>query len=133
MVPLDTTRQPHHLFILSLPLALQLYYMPDTLQTYLGLTYDKKVDPAKHDGTKPDNIFKVFSEFLPPGKYYIRASGLLGMSKFSGPCCHDNTLPCDSSMVVVVFMKFKVVFNCFVGGGGGGEFLAQNCLIFFHV
>ncbi len=49
---------------------MQLYYTPDTLETYLGLSYEAKIDPAKHDGTKADNVIKMLSEFIPQGGYW---------------------------------------------------------------
>ena len=49
----------------------QLYYTPDSLETYVGLSFDEQVDPSKHEGTKPDNVLKVLSEYIPPGQYYL--------------------------------------------------------------
>ena len=48
-------------------IAPQLYYTPDSLETYVGLSYDEQIDPSKHDGTKADNVIKVLSEYIPPG------------------------------------------------------------------
>jgi len=50
---------------------MQLYYTPDTLNMYLGLSYDEKIDPARHGGTKADNVIKVLSEFIPQGKFLL--------------------------------------------------------------
>ena len=49
----------------------QLYYTPDSLETYVGLSSDEQVDPSKHEGTKPDNVLKVLSEYIPPGQHIL--------------------------------------------------------------
>ena len=46
---------------------MQLYYTPDSLETYIGLSFDEQVDPSKHEGTKPDNVLKILTEYIPPG------------------------------------------------------------------
>lgn len=46
----------------------QLYYTPDHLETFVGLSYDQKVDPIKHSGLKPDNIVDTLSEYVPEGE-----------------------------------------------------------------
>lgn len=52
----------------SLHSSLQLYYTPDTLQTYLALNYEEKIDPARNSGTKADNIIKTMSKYIPQGE-----------------------------------------------------------------
>lgn len=47
------------------PLPTQLYYTPDHLHTYIGLDCEDTVSPAKHDGTKPDNIVKILAQHVP--------------------------------------------------------------------
>ena len=60
---------PYHSESVIFLLPSQLYYTPDTLDTYLGLNYDERVDPAKNDGTKPDNVMKVLAEYIPQGLF----------------------------------------------------------------
>lgn len=45
---------------------LQLYYTPDHLDTYVGLSYRDVVTPEKH-GVKPDSILHLLTHFIPRG------------------------------------------------------------------
>ena len=49
----------------------QLFYTPDSLEPYVGLSYDEQVDPAKHEGIKPDNVLKILGEYIPKGIFQL--------------------------------------------------------------
>jgi len=65
-------------------LKIKLYYTPDHLHTYLGFSYDDKVDPVKHDGTKPDNVIKTMAQCLPEGF-------TTNLDEFIGQLSHPTT------------------------------------------
>ena len=58
-------RKGMHQFFMAL---FQLYYTPDHLDTYVGIKYDQKVDPSKHDGIKADDVLSTISEYIPEGR-----------------------------------------------------------------
>lgn len=64
---LPSLSSPFPLHMPHINMFMQLYYTPDSLETYVGLSYDEQVDPLKHEGTKPDNVLKMLSEYIPPG------------------------------------------------------------------
>jgi hypothetical protein len=57
------------------------------LETYVGLSFDEQVDPSKHEGTKPDNILKILTEYVPPGTgtYMYMCMYIRTLSDFSLP------------------------------------------------
>lgn len=59
------------IMFLLFSLFFQLYYTPDHLDTYLACSYDDKVDPTKHYGTKPDDIFTPITDVIPPGEFTV--------------------------------------------------------------
>ena len=71
----------------------QVYFTPDTLDTYIGLTYDSKIDPAQHRGTKPDDVVRILSDYIPPGKYKQWGQYRAGIRQLlGGPITHLSSI-----------------------------------------
>ncbi|XP_043242983.1 histone acetyltransferase type B catalytic subunit-like isoform X1 [Amphibalanus amphitrite] len=47
-------------------LRVKLYYSAARLATYLGMTYETKIDPKKSQGVEPDEVLKPVADKLPP-------------------------------------------------------------------